>query len=86
VHPWHFPGRYGWLGGTGTAAHLIPATRDRAVHPGRPDRAEYPADPGRLLGRRGGLTPGADFCRRPRLSSARDVIEGGSWAFGYLWQ
>jgi CubicO group peptidase (beta-lactamase class C family) len=26
VHPWQLPGRYGWLGGTGTAAHLIPAT------------------------------------------------------------
>lgn len=24
--PWHVPGRYGWVGGTGTAAHLIPPT------------------------------------------------------------
>ncbi len=26
VDPWNVPGRYGWIGGTGTAAHLIPAT------------------------------------------------------------
>ncbi|MFK0151963.1 serine hydrolase domain-containing protein [Streptomyces sp. NPDC090493] len=24
--PWSVPGRYGWVGGTGTAAHLVPAT------------------------------------------------------------
>ncbi|MFF9812273.1 serine hydrolase domain-containing protein [Streptomyces sp. NPDC014006] len=24
--PWNVPGRYGWVGGTGTTAHLIPAT------------------------------------------------------------
>jgi CubicO group peptidase (beta-lactamase class C family) len=24
--PWQVPGRYGWTGGTGTSAHLIPAT------------------------------------------------------------
>ncbi len=26
VDPWNVPGRYGWVGGTGTAAHLIPST------------------------------------------------------------
>ncbi|MEU6816964.1 serine hydrolase domain-containing protein [Streptomyces sp. NPDC046860] len=26
TEPWHVPGRYGWVGGTGTAAHLVPAT------------------------------------------------------------
>ncbi|UOZ11845.1 serine hydrolase [Amycolatopsis sp. WQ 127309] len=26
TRPWHTPGRYGWIGGAGTAAHLIPAT------------------------------------------------------------
>jgi CubicO group peptidase (beta-lactamase class C family) len=26
VDPWNVPGRYGWVGGTGTAAHVIPAT------------------------------------------------------------
>lgn len=26
VDPWNVPGRYGWVGGTGTTAHLIPAT------------------------------------------------------------
>ncbi|MCX4782189.1 serine hydrolase domain-containing protein [Streptomyces sp. NBC_01264] len=24
--PWNVPGRYGWLGGTGTAAHVVPST------------------------------------------------------------
>jgi CubicO group peptidase (beta-lactamase class C family) len=24
-HPWNVPGRYGWVGGTGTSAHLIPS-------------------------------------------------------------
>ncbi|MFD4671814.1 serine hydrolase domain-containing protein [Lentzea sp. NPDC058450] len=24
--PWNVPGRYGWVGGSGTAAHVIPAT------------------------------------------------------------
>jgi CubicO group peptidase (beta-lactamase class C family) len=26
VDPWNVPGRYGWVGGTGTAAHLTPST------------------------------------------------------------
>ncbi|HET6501736.1 MAG TPA: serine hydrolase domain-containing protein [Amycolatopsis sp.] len=26
IDPWNTPGRYGWLGGTGTGAHIIPAT------------------------------------------------------------
>lgn len=26
VEPWHVPGRYGWVGGTGTSAYVIPAT------------------------------------------------------------
>jgi CubicO group peptidase (beta-lactamase class C family) len=26
VDPWNVPGRYGWIGGTGTAAHLTPST------------------------------------------------------------
>jgi CubicO group peptidase (beta-lactamase class C family) len=25
VDPWNVPGRYGWVGGTGTAAHIIPS-------------------------------------------------------------
>jgi CubicO group peptidase (beta-lactamase class C family) len=24
--PWSVPGRYGWIGGTGTAAHIIPSS------------------------------------------------------------
>jgi CubicO group peptidase (beta-lactamase class C family) len=26
ANPWNVPGRYGWVGGTGTAAHIVPAT------------------------------------------------------------
>ncbi|MFE3255295.1 serine hydrolase domain-containing protein [Nocardia sp. NPDC059091] len=26
LEPWNIPGRYGWVGGTGTCAHIIPAT------------------------------------------------------------
>jgi CubicO group peptidase (beta-lactamase class C family) len=26
VDPWNVPGRYGWVGGTGTTAHIIPST------------------------------------------------------------
>lgn len=26
AEPWNVPGRYGWIGGTGTAAHIVPAT------------------------------------------------------------
>ncbi|QMU71137.1 serine hydrolase [Streptacidiphilus sp. P02-A3a] len=26
IDPWNVPGRYGWVGGSGTAAHLTPAT------------------------------------------------------------
>ncbi|ANP54901.1 CubicO group peptidase (beta-lactamase class C family) [Streptomyces griseochromogenes] len=26
AEPWNVPGRYGWVGGTGTTAHLVPAT------------------------------------------------------------
>ncbi|MEU3064503.1 serine hydrolase domain-containing protein [Streptomyces subrutilus] len=26
LEPWNVPGRYGWMGGTGTAAHIVPAT------------------------------------------------------------
>jgi CubicO group peptidase (beta-lactamase class C family) len=26
VDPWNVPGRYGWVGGTGTAAYLTPST------------------------------------------------------------
>jgi CubicO group peptidase (beta-lactamase class C family) len=29
--PWHVPGRYGWVGGTGTSAHIVPATGTVAV-------------------------------------------------------
>ena len=30
IDPWNVPGRYGWVGGTGTTAHVVPATG--AVH------------------------------------------------------
>ncbi|MET9879328.1 serine hydrolase domain-containing protein [Actinacidiphila glaucinigra] len=31
IAPWNVPGRYGWIGGTGTAAHITPATDTVAV-------------------------------------------------------
>jgi CubicO group peptidase (beta-lactamase class C family) len=29
--PWNVPGRYGWVGGTGTSAHIIPSTGTVAI-------------------------------------------------------
>jgi len=29
--PWHVPGRYGWVGGTGTSAHLVPSEDTVAI-------------------------------------------------------
>jgi CubicO group peptidase (beta-lactamase class C family) len=29
--PWNVPGRYGWVGGTGTAAHIVPSTATTAI-------------------------------------------------------
>ena len=26
IEPWNVPGRYGWVGGTGTTAHIVPST------------------------------------------------------------
>jgi CubicO group peptidase (beta-lactamase class C family) len=31
VHPWNIPGRYGWVGGTGTSAYIVPATRSVVI-------------------------------------------------------
>lgn len=31
VEPWNVPGRFGWVGGTGTAAHVVPATGTATV-------------------------------------------------------
>lgn len=31
VNPWNLPGRYGWVGGTGTCAYLTPATGTIAI-------------------------------------------------------
>ena len=31
IDPWNVPGRYGWVGGTGTTAHIIPSTRTVAI-------------------------------------------------------
>jgi CubicO group peptidase (beta-lactamase class C family) len=31
AEPWRIPGRYGWVGGTGTSAHIIPSTATTAV-------------------------------------------------------
>ena len=29
--PWHVPGRYGWVGGTGTSAHIVPSDGTIAI-------------------------------------------------------
>ena len=31
LDPWNVPGRYGWIGGTGTTAHVTPATGNTAI-------------------------------------------------------
>ena len=31
IDPWNVPGRYGWVGGTGTTAHIVPATGTVAI-------------------------------------------------------
>jgi CubicO group peptidase (beta-lactamase class C family) len=31
TQPWEVPGRYGWVGGTGTSAHLTPSTGTVAI-------------------------------------------------------
>jgi len=31
IDPWNVPGRYGWVGGTGTSAHITPSTGMAAI-------------------------------------------------------
>jgi CubicO group peptidase (beta-lactamase class C family) len=31
IDPWNVPGRYGWIGGTGTTAHITPSTGAVAI-------------------------------------------------------
>jgi len=31
VDPWNVPGRYGWVGGTGTSAHITPSAGTIAI-------------------------------------------------------
>jgi CubicO group peptidase (beta-lactamase class C family) len=31
IDPWHVPGRYGWVGGTGTSAHITPSSGTVAI-------------------------------------------------------
>lgn len=31
IDSWHVPGRYGWVGGTGTSAHITPSTGTAAI-------------------------------------------------------
>jgi CubicO group peptidase (beta-lactamase class C family) len=49
THPWNVPGRYGWVGGTGTAGYIIPSTQTvvvwlSQVELGGPDDAAAIAD------------------------------------------
>ncbi len=60
MDPWNVPGRYGWVGGTGTAAHIDASTGAvtilLAAANGRTDRAR--ADAGLLAARGERLKPG----------------------------
>ena len=31
IEPWNVRGRYGWVGGTGTSAHIVPSTGSIAI-------------------------------------------------------
>ena len=31
IDPWNVPGRYGWVGGSGTAAHIVPAAHSITI-------------------------------------------------------
>ena len=31
LDPWNVPGRYRWVGGTGTSAHIVPSTGTVAI-------------------------------------------------------
>ena len=31
IDPWNVPGRYGWVGGTGTSAHITSSTSTAAI-------------------------------------------------------
>ena len=31
IDPWNVPGRYGWVGGTGTTGHIVPSTGTVAI-------------------------------------------------------
>ena len=55
IDPWNVPGRYGWVGGTGTAAHIVAGHRHGRdpAHPGRRGRPDHhPSDAGLLAVRR----------------------------------
>jgi CubicO group peptidase (beta-lactamase class C family) len=50
VDSWNVPGRYGWVSGTGTTAHLTPSTGAVAIlHPGGRDRTCRTRGDARLL-------------------------------------
>ncbi|HEX7996118.1 MAG TPA: hypothetical protein VF506_19540 [Streptosporangiaceae bacterium] len=31
IEPWNVPGRYGWVGGTGTSLHIVPSRGSVAI-------------------------------------------------------
>ena len=70
IDPWNVPGRYGWVGGTGTAAHIIPSTGTVTILLSQVEMAgptPPAADAGPLAVRGGRLTPGV----RPRSVGQR---------------
>ena len=72
IDPWNVPGRYGWVGGTGTTAHIVPSTGARRdpAHAGRHDQPGRARDHARLLAARGRLRrpPPRRCARRARRS------------------
>lgn len=69
IDPWNLPGRYGWVGGTGTAAHITPSTGAVAILFSQVDLAG-PTSPALLR----------DFWRHAAtVLSQAGVSRSGSW-------
>ena len=78
IHPWNVPGRYGWVGGTGTAAHITPSTGAVTILLSQLELAGPTTRPdaGLLAARRERLTPGMEprpVGQRPGSVSCRQA-------------